>query len=269
MLVLHGPSKSIQELKAIPIPETRRWNKEGEGVGNWKPVNHGDLVETLLRAVADKGLEVKASEWEVNEGGTDLFGALQIGRGTPAEAPEGTEMAIGLRHSNAGRHAVTLAFGAKVFVCSNGVFFGSTVVQRRHTLKLDLEGAFEVAIQEYLDSTAGVRDWICALQGIELEKHEPDRVMIESGRRGVIPWSFLRHVEENWRTPKHKEFKPRTAWSLYNAYTEAAKARGLDGQLETLAALERLFLPIILERRGRAARAAVIAPYPDGQDAGF
>ncbi len=155
-------------------------------------------------------------------------------------------MAIGLRHSNAGRHAVTLAFGAKVFVCSNGVILGSTVVQRRHTLNLDLVKAFEAAVEEYLDASVTVRAFIERLRVVPLGRHEAEKVMIDAGRKGVVPWALLKTVEEQWRRPRHDEFRPRTAWSLYNAFTEATKVRGVAGQMETLDALQRIFTPIAM-----------------------
>ncbi len=60
MLMLHGPSKTIEELKAIPLPGKPRWAQlRGPEDGNWRPINHGELVETLLRVLDGFGLQVK------------------------------------------------------------------------------------------------------------------------------------------------------------------------------------------------------------------
>ena len=47
-------------------------------------------------------------------------------------------------------------------------------------------------------------------------------------------------VLEEWRTPRHKEFQPRTAWSLFNGFTEALKGNLFDLPRRT-DALHQLF----------------------------
>ena len=36
----------------------------------------------------------------------------------------------------------------------------------------------------------------------------------------------LPQVLDEWRKPRHQEFEPRTAWSLFNAFTESMKSAG-------------------------------------------
>ena len=42
------------------------------------------------------------------------------------------------------------------------------------------------------------------------------------GERIIGPRQFIAAAEE-WRKPRHDEFQPRNAWSLYNAVTESLK----------------------------------------------
>ena len=51
----------------------------------------------------------------------------------------------------------------------------------------------------------------------------------------------LPKVIEAWDEPKHEEFVPRTAWSLFNAFTEVLKAGPPRQQMEGSLRLSSLF----------------------------
>jgi hypothetical protein len=56
--------------------------------------------------------------------------------------------------------------------------------------------------------------------------------MVEAVKGNVLPASRLPKVIEAWEEPKHEEFAPRTAWSLFNALhrdAEVCFAEGTDG----------------------------------------
>jgi hypothetical protein len=39
--------------------------------------------------------------------------------------------------------------------------------------------------------------------------------------RGIIPLRLIPQVAREWKEPQHELFQPRTAWSLFNAFTAA------------------------------------------------
>jgi len=59
--------------------------------------------------------------------------------------------------------------------------------------------------------------------------------------RWVFPASRLPKVIEAWEEPKHEELRPRTAWSLFNAFTEVQKGSGPRVQMEGSLRLSLLF----------------------------
>ena len=65
----------------------------------------------------------------------------------------------------------------------------------------------------------------------------PGRPMIGN----VLPASRLPKVIEAWEAPHHEEFAPRTAWSLFNAFTEVAKTSPPRAQMEGSLRLSSLF----------------------------
>jgi len=64
---------------------------------------------------------------------------------------------------------------------------------------------------------------IAAMRIRELPPAHAHHLMVEAIRANVLPASRLPKVMESWEEPKHEEFVPRTAWSLFNAFTEVQK----------------------------------------------
>lgn len=75
----------------------------------------------------------------------------------------------------------------------------------------------------------------------ELPPAHAHHLMVEAIRANVLPASRLPKVLEAWEAPKHEEFAPRTAWSLFNAFTEVQKGSGARGQMEGSLRLSSLF----------------------------
>jgi hypothetical protein len=56
--------------------------------------------------------------------------------------------------------------------------------------------------------------------------------MVEAVKAHVVPASRLPKVIEAWEAPQHEEFAPRTAWSLFNAFTEVQRMASPRAQVE-------------------------------------
>jgi hypothetical protein len=48
-------------------------------------------------------------------------------------------------------------------------------------------------------------------------------------------------VIEAWEHPRYEAFAPRTAWSLYNAFTEFQKSRSPRAQMEDTLRITQVF----------------------------
>jgi len=245
VLYLDGPGKTLEDLDAIPVPTARPW--DSRGTSHWQPINHGRLARTIIAESEAQGLEIRSQQWETNGTGSDLFGSLSFHRSREHPLPRGLGLSIGVRHSNAGRYAVTLVFGADVFVCSNGMMVGEHPLTRKHTLGLDLNEAVAAGIASYLYELPGIGDFVRRMKKVRLEIRQADHLLAEAGRRKVVPWSQIGKVEQAWREPEHDVFEPRNAWSLYNAFTSVSRRRSARGQLDALRGLGDLFAPGSLE----------------------
>jgi hypothetical protein len=82
---------------------------------------------------------------------------------------------------------------------------------------------------------------IARMKALVLEPRDADYLLVESVKQGVLPASNLPKVVEAWENPKYPPFEPRTAWSLYNAFSEVEKSRSPRLQMQNTLALSRLF----------------------------
>ncbi len=82
---------------------------------------------------------------------------------------------------------------------------------------------------------------IAAMQARSLSQSWVDHLLVRAMCANVLPASRLPKVLEAWESPAHEEFRPRTAWSLFNAFTEAAKQRSPRAQIEDTLRLTTVF----------------------------
>ena len=66
-------------------------------------------------------------------------------------------------------------------------------------------------------------------------------IVIRSLDAGVVTNSQVPEVLREWRAPSHEAFEPRTAWSLFNAFTEVHKQVNPHTSLRRGEALYGLF----------------------------
>jgi hypothetical protein len=130
-----------------------------------------------------------------------------------------------------------------VFCCDNLAFSGEVTMHRKHTVNVfrDLPDL----IYRMLSQVSAMRERsdreIAAMKARELEAPTAHHLMVEAIRGSVLPASRLPKVIEAWEEPAHTEFVPRTAWSLFNAFTEVAKASPPRAQMEGSLRLSSLF----------------------------
>lgn len=229
------------QLSTIPVPQIAPWASRARH-SRWRPIQHGELAATLLEQADALGLEVERHTWQTSgPGDTDLFGSLDFRRSPSLQVPDGMLFSLGVRHSNAGRYALTLVTGARVIVCANGMLVGEQVLSRRHTDGLDLRATIRRGLEDSVAQTRQVVAWVERLEATSLTDAQADSLMMEAARTRVLSWSALHQVDGAWSRPPHEVFRARTAWSLYNAFTEVARERSAAVQLKAFRGLRRLF----------------------------
>ncbi len=232
-LVVHrgGWEATMADLAAVPVPES---------TGSYHPVPYGRFVEEVELHIPRFGLTVQSSAFALAREGSQMFGVLTCVNGKPAAD---YALAIGLRSSYDRSLAVSMCSGSRTFVCDNLAFSGEVTMHRKHTVNVfrdlpDLIYRMLFQVSSMRERTDGE---IAAMKVQELQPATAHHLMVEAIQANVLPASRLPKVIEAWEEPKHEEFEPRTAWSLFNAFTEVQKGAGPRQQMEGSLRLSSLF----------------------------
>lgn len=215
-LVLHagGRVATLDELRECRAPEP---------VGRWHPVAHVRVLEAVKETLAGAGYRVRAEKYALARHDARFFGVLDLE--TPLAA--GVSLSVGVRNSVDKSFPLGFAAGSRVFVCDNLAFRSELLVRRRHTV--NGMKAFGQAIAGAVASLTSFREAeelrIRRMAGRELTPAEASHIILAAYRRGIISTLQLPRVCAEWEEPRHDDFRPRTAWSLFNAFTEVLKSR--------------------------------------------
>jgi hypothetical protein len=232
-LVLHagGWKATKADLASVPLPIP---------TPTYQPVPHVRFVEEVELQLPRFGLKVERSEFALAREGAQMFAVLTCRNGN---GDADYALAIALRNSLDRSIAVGMAAGAHVFCCSNLAFSRQVLMHRKHTAKVlrDLPGL----IYGMLEGVTGLREGI----GREIRRMKETRLtvtlahhlMVEGVASRAIPASWLPKVIEGWEKPRYPEFQDRTAWSLFNAFTEVLKSRSPRAQIADTLRLTGVF----------------------------
>jgi len=239
--VAQGKSTYRSHLGRVPVPEAGSRKK-------WEGVNHGALANAVVEGIKGKGLEIAQEKWYVSPKTRNvLFGAIDLkaSESLPSlEIGQGASFSLGIRHGNGGEYALSFAVGARIHVCSNGMFFGDFVFRNKHYPGVNekLPGYVDRAIEAYIKQCEDLEQMINAWRELPLNDKDASYLMMEAHARGYVQFQHLERVHDLWRKPIHEEFEDKTAWTLYNDFTEMAKERmSPPRQMKLLTGLRRMF----------------------------
>src|SRR5689334_12234469 len=133
--------------------------------------------------------------------------------------------AMGLRTSNDKTMSIQICAGLSVFVCDNLVFRGDLIaLNRKHTAGLNLRTELAGAVVRFHDHFGRLTGEITQLKARQLADPTAKAIIHDVFAGGLMPLRFLPEVSQAYFEPVLPDFAPRTAWSLHNAFTAAAKA---------------------------------------------
>jgi hypothetical protein len=123
-----------------------------------------------------------------------------------------------------------LVVGAGVFICDNLSFNGQIKIARKHTrfLKRDLPQLVERAVGQLGEQRHTQEKRFATYKQHEFGDAQAHDLIVRSIDARVLPVTKIPDVLLEWREPRHPEFNYRTAWSLFNGFTEVLKASNID-----------------------------------------
>lgn len=246
-LMLHAGGRlvTLDDLLACPIPPP---------AGRWHPVSHVRVLDTVKETLYGAGYQVRSEKYALARGDARFFGVLDLS--TPLAA--GVALSVGVRNSVDKSFPLGFAAGSRVFVCDNLAFRSELLVRRKHTV--NGMKAFGTAI---CAAVAGLTSFqeaegarIRRMAGMDLSPAQASHVILTAFRRGIISGLHLPKICQAWEEPAHEDFKPRTAWSLFNAFTAVLKDRAVKAPQAFVAQtirLNGLMLPEASDGRPLAA----------------
>jgi hypothetical protein len=112
--------------------------------------------------------------------------------------------------------------GSRVFVCDNLAFRSDLMVRRKHSpngvahFSADIAGA----VMQLTSFKEAETARIAIMAETTMTDERADSLILRAAiGRGIIPLRAIPHVVREWNEPRHEQFEPRTAWSLFNAFT--------------------------------------------------
>jgi hypothetical protein len=214
-LSLHCGAREVtrDELTALPCPPPTK---------TWAPVGHSRVLTTALATLGEAGFAIQKMRLGVSGDNGRFFGTLDLA--TPLTPDGGVTLSVGVRNSIDKTFPMGFCAGSRVFVCDNLAFRSDLMVRRKHSP--NGVAHFSADIATAVMQLASFKDAETARIALMAETIMPDEradslILRAAVERGIIPLRSIPHVVKEWKEPRHELFQPRTAWSLFNAFTSA------------------------------------------------
>jgi hypothetical protein len=195
----------------------------------WRPIPHEKLLTTVEDSLIKRGFYITGEAHGLTHNGNRYFGLLEVRN---SDETQDTRTVVGVRNSSDKAFSAGVVLGSCVLVCSNLCFSGEVSLSRKHTrfILRDLPFLVSDAIGTLLDLRTAERQRITRYKQQPISDLLAHDTVIHAVDEGVIAPSRVPKVLQEWRNPSHEEFTQRgkTAWRLFNAFTESWKGSNLQ-----------------------------------------
>lgn len=189
----------------------------------WYPLPHRDLVTEVEGQLEAAGFTLEAESHALSHAGARYFGVFEVSFPDRPEQDHG--WIVGIRNSHDKTYPAGLVAGSHVLCCDNLAFSGEVRISRKHTkfAVRDLRHLTSRAVGQLGDRFRKLDERILAYRERPLTNPKAHDLIIKAIDCRAITTTQVPQVLQEWRKPSHDEFRPRNAWSLFNAFTEAHK----------------------------------------------
>lgn len=215
-----------QELALVPTPF---------GTATHKIIPHAEVVAAIVETLGFRQIAVHAEEYAVSKDGMKMFGVLELQNGF-----EGCRFAIGVRNAHDKSMRLALTVGYRVLVCDNMAFHGDfEPVLAKHTKNLRLLDTLSIGIDQMQRNFKPMVESVERWRGSQITDVTAKLVIYQAFIESQldIPKHLARPVHDLYFNTPLEEFRPRTMWSLSNAFTSALKQLDPVPQFRTTAKL--------------------------------
>lgn len=232
-LMTHVGARRVtrEELSGLPTPES---------TSTHKIVPHHEVISQLEEALSFRHIEIVRGDYAIAKDGARLFSLLEVN----AEY-EGVRFAIALRNAHDKSMTLAMTAGYRVFICDNMAMSGDfRPLAAKHTRNFDLIDALSIGVDRLQRGWGPLREKIDFMRGKVLPITTAQALIYRAFTEGKFPIRLLRSVHRHYFEPQCDEFRPRTVWSLSNAFTSALKEVRPDRHFELTARLGKFLAPV-------------------------
>lgn len=182
------------------------------------PVEHYRLVDLVRGTLSMFGHEIVEEHHALDHDGMRYFGLMTL-----KSTHTGYTDTLGLRNSHDKSFPIGVAFGSRVFVCSNLSFIGDHVIKRKHTAnaKVMLPGLLMEIIEPLAEQREHQAKKFTRYKQTLVSDQQADHAIMGMYRGGIINLQRIDNVLSEWDNPSFEGFEDRNAWRLFNATTYA------------------------------------------------
>lgn len=112
--------------------------------------------------------------------------------------------------------------GSRVFVCDNLAFRAELMVRRKHSLNgaANFSADIATAVMGLTAFKESESARIATMAETAMPNERAESLILRAAvEHGIISLRQIPVVVREWEEPRHELFEPRTAWSLFNAFT--------------------------------------------------
>jgi hypothetical protein len=214
-LMLHCGASAVDRgvLETVPTPMA---------TDTWQPIPHFGLLCQVETALERSGFGVVDEAHGLTHDARRYFGLIQVQNGH--QNPD-YSWVLGVRNSHDKRFPAGLVAGNSVFVCDNLAFLGELQVTRKHTVHImrDLPILIDATMASLVGQWRTQDKRVEAYKNTRMNDRRAHDLVIQAMDRRAINVTQIPNILQEWREPKHLEFRPRSLWSWFNAVTENLK----------------------------------------------
>jgi hypothetical protein len=232
-LMVHAGARRVtrEELLNLPIPSS---------TDTHKIVPHHEVINQLEESLGFRHIQIVRGDYAIARDGARMFALLEVNADH-----EGIRFAIALRNAHDKSMTLAMTAGYRVFICDNMAMSGDfKPLTAKHTRNFNLIDALSVGVDRLQRSWEPLRARVDFMREKVLPITTAQALIYRAFTEGRFPVRLMKSVDNNYFRPQHEEFKPRTVWSLSNAFTSAFKEVRPDRQYELTAKLGRFLNPV-------------------------
>jgi hypothetical protein len=195
---------------------------------SFQPIGHAQLVQFVRNALGLFGLSIVTEEHSLARDGQRYFGGFAL-TGKGIEGAD-RQIVLGLRNAHDKSFAAAICIGNRMLVCENLCFSSDIKLARRHTVNIlrDIERVIADAVGRVLAHWNDMGNRILAYQNTALSNEQAENLIVSLVDCKAFPARDIYSAVQEFRNPRHEEFKGSTLWSLYNSITENLKGGDLS-----------------------------------------